>query len=190
MLGAVACSGPARQEVGSDATVPANVPPSSTEADTAGFTGTMDPVERGSDASVVTTLAAVRTAPGAGRDFERVVFELDGASLPPYVVRYDTEPPTQCGSGQPVHVAGDATLTIQLHRTRAHAERDGAMTPTITDRDRRLEQPVMRQLTLVCDFEGEVTWVLGLAGRRPFRVLELASPARLAVDVGGAPPAR
>lgn len=202
-----ACAGPARQESGdgpgrSDTTAAATPEPAApagtapvdtTPADTlpADFAGTTGPVSGGDDTpDGVATLTAVRTAPRPALGVERVVFELDGATLPAYRVEYVEGPATQCGSGRSVPLAGDAVLVVRLHHTRAHAEREGALVPTVTDRDRTLAQPVMKQLTLTCDFEGETTWALGLAGRRPFRVLELRAPTRLVVDVRGDQPAR
>lgn len=194
LLAVAACSAPPRQppEADSPATIadPAAPPAPDTGAEPATFTGDTLPVEGGDGgATGAATLVAVRTAADSGGGFERLVLELEGATLPPYRVAYASEPPSQCGSGRPVQVEGSAVLLVHLHRTRAHAERGGEMVPTVTERDRRPGRPAMRQLTLICDFEGETEWALGLAGRRPFRVLELSSPTRLVVDVaGGAPP--
>jgi hypothetical protein len=193
LLTAGACSAAPRVATDVDTTGRSAGPavPAAATTDTADFAGSIAPVDgAGSGAAGITTLVAVRTAVAPGGSYERVVFELDGPGLPAYRVAYADQPPQQCGSGSTVPVTGDAVLTIRLRQTRAHAERGGAMAPTIVDRDRRLAQPVMRQLTLICDFEGETEWVLGLAGRRPFRVLELSSPTRLVVDVGSAPAGR
>jgi hypothetical protein len=201
LLAATACSAPPRQPpdadtpaARADSAAPTAAPPIAlpdTAALPAAFAGDTQPVEGGDGGvSGAATLVAVRTAADAGRGFERLVLELEGATLPPYRVAYASEPPTQCGSGRPVPVAGGAVLLVHLHRTRVHAERGGEMVPTVTERDRRLGQPAMRQLTLTCDFEGETEWALGLAGRRPFRVLELPSPTRLVVDVASGPPPR
>ena len=56
-------------------------------------------------------------------------------------------------------------------------------TVTITKADRRLTLSVPKELKLTCDFEADVTWVLGLSARNAFRVTERAAPARLVVDV-------
>jgi hypothetical protein len=42
---------------------------------------------------------------------------------------------------------------------------------------------VLKELKLICDFEGQVEWLLGLAARNGYRVLELTEPPRLVVDV-------
>ena len=46
---------------------------------------------------------------------------------------------------------------------------------------------LVKELKLVCDFEGEVAWVLGIAAVAPYRVSELARPARLVLDVRRTP---
>ena len=40
-----------------------------------------------------------------------------------------------------------------------------------------------REIRATCDFEGEVVWVIGLAARKEFRILELEEPPRLVIDV-------
>ncbi|HEX7238784.1 MAG TPA: hypothetical protein VF263_00850 [Longimicrobiaceae bacterium] len=123
-------------------------------------------------------LRAVRSARNAGWD--RVVFEFEGAGLPPYHVEYVDRPVVHCGSGHTVPVAGDGWLQVRFNGAAAHTE-EGKV--TVAQRERKLTLPVLRELELTCDFEGEVTWVLGVARPNPFRVTELSKPARLVVDV-------
>jgi hypothetical protein len=42
---------------------------------------------------------------------------------------------------------------------------------------------VLRQVTMACDFEGEVVLALGVAAARPYHVLVERAPSRLIVDV-------
>src|SRR3546814_3971434 len=51
-------------------------------------------------------------------------------------------------------------------------------------RQRRLRLPVLRDLVRTCDFEGEVTWVAGLAGAQPYRadVLERSEERRVGTE--------
>ena len=123
------------------------------------------------------TLQAVREGAHAG--FVRIVFEFS-EQVPGYHLEYVDEPVRQCGSGEPVPVAGDAWLEVRLHPAVAHTE-VGA--PTVAERDRPLGSPPFRQLTLTCDFEGYVTWVLGLAEPNRYRVATLDDPPRLVLDV-------
>ena len=46
--------------------------------------------------------------------------------------------------------------------------------------------PYLRQAMLVQDFEGYQTWALGIQGTPCLRVLVLASPTRLVVDISAA----
>jgi hypothetical protein len=123
-------------------------------------------------------LRAVRTASHEG--FDRVVFEFGGARLPGYHVEYVDKPVRQCGSGAAVPVAGDAWLRVRLTPANAHTERGEA---TVKDLSRRTGYANLKELKSLCDFEAEVEWVLGLASPNRYRVLELANPARLVVDV-------
>ena len=123
-------------------------------------------------------LTAVRTAEHPG--FDRVVFEFAEGPLPGYRVAYLPGPAQDCGSGEEKPVAGGALLEVTLRPSNAHTE-EGQ--PTIPFREQPLTLPVLREIERTCDFEGVVTWVLGVSSGRPFRVTELSGPARLVVDV-------
>lgn len=125
----------------------------------------------------VVVLRAVRAA--GQRGFDRVVFEFEGNDVPGYRVGY-VDSAIQCGSGEAVELAGEALLQVQLTPAQAHTE---AGEPTVRERERRLDLPILKELESTCDFEADVTWVLGLASRKVFRVQELASPARLVIDL-------
>ena len=131
----------------------------------------------GSEARMA-TLESVRTARNDG--FDRVVLEFEAGRTPGYRVEYVDRPVRQCGSGQPVPLRGDAWLRIRLEPAQAHYDRGR---PTVENRARSSDLPLLRELRLICDYEGQVEWVLGLASPNPFRVTQLNSPARLLVDV-------
>lgn len=124
------------------------------------------------------TLRAVRTARNDGWD--RVVFEFEGDALPGYHVGYVDRPVVQCGSGEATEVAGNAWLEVRLTPARAHDDQGRV---TVADRERKLSLPVLRELELTCDFEADVTWVLGVTSPNRYRVQELSGPARIVVDV-------
>lgn len=153
-------------------------PPPAAEVETdpsrATWTAGITEVERSPGEAV---LQAVRSASHDG--YDRTVFEFDGG-VPGYHVEYIDEPVRQCGSGTVVPLPGDGWLEIRFAYARAHTD---AGTPTVAERSRAPELSVLRALTLTCDFEGTVTWVLGLAAPNRYRVLELSDPARLVVDV-------
>lgn len=122
-------------------------------------------------------LRDVRT--GDQQSFDRVVFEFEGTTLPDAEIKF-VERPIQCGSGLPVQVAGKVYLQVRLTPAQAHTE-EGK--PTMTHRGRKLSLPVLREIRQICDFEGEVTWILGLAERREHKTMELQGPTRLVIDI-------
>ncbi len=79
-----------------------------------------------------------------------------------------------------VPLAGDAWLSVRFSGANAHTEAGEA---TIKDRARSPNLPVVKELKLICDFEAEVEFVMGVASPNKYRVLELKSPARLVVDI-------
>lgn len=134
--------------------------------------------EESGDGVGMATLESVRTARNDG--FDRVVFEFEAGKTPGYRVEYVDRPVRQCGSGQAVPLRGDAWLRVRLEPSQAHDDRGR---PTVRDRARSADLPVLRELRLICDYEGQVEWVLGVASPNHFRVTQLNSPARLVVDV-------
>jgi len=152
-----------------DAAPPAARAPAGSGEWTAGVTE----VKRGGGS----TLRAVRAARNEGWD--RVVFQFDGAAVPGYRVGY-VDRAEHCGSGDPVQVAGQGRLEVRITPAQAHTE---AGQPTMAERQTRLALPVLREMKQTCDFEADVTWVLGVASPNRFRVSELTNPARLVVDV-------
>jgi len=182
----LACGDGARPQV--DTTLSAGQAAGDTiSAPASTFRGGTEPVEQTGPGTGVATLTAVRTAPRQAEPFERVVFEF-AERLPGYRVAYANGPVSECGSGRAVQVTGDATLLVRLESAQAHAEREGAMQSTLAERDLRPDQPLVKQMTLTCDFEGQVAWAIGLAEQRPFRVMELQDPPRLVVDLGSSTP--
>jgi hypothetical protein len=141
------------------------------------FAGTLDAVEQPRPGAPVSILREVRAASQPG--FDRVVFEFEG-SAPGYRVEYVEPPVLQCGSGEAVAVEGEAWLQVRLTPAQAHTESGEA---TVIERERHLGLPILQEIESICDFEADVTWVLGVAARNPFRVQELPSPARLVIDI-------
>ena len=126
----------------------------------------------------IATLDNVRAA--RNDDFDRLVLEFRSGALPGYRVEYVDPPVRQWGSGQVVPLRGDAWLRIRLEPARAHDERGR---PTVSDRSRQTDLPSVREMQLICDYEGQVEWIVGLGDRSRFRVTELSNPSRLVVDV-------
>jgi hypothetical protein len=111
---------------------------------------------------------------------DRLVFEFDTGGLPAWKVEYVDRPVRDCGSGEAVPVAGDAWLQIRFAGAQAHTEQGAS---TSGPRRRPLAQTVAQELVRTCDFEGEVTWVVGVARPNPYKILALSGPSRLVIDI-------
>jgi hypothetical protein len=158
--------------------------PVRTEPSKSSFPGTLETVEVERPGSAPAILREIRVASQEG--FDRVVFELAGSALPGYRVEYVAPPAVQCGSGEPVEVAGAALLQVRLSPAQAHTEAGEA---TLRERERHPGLAIVQEMESVCDFEADVTWVLGLAARNRFRVQELSGPPRLVIDIEHGSPA-
>ena len=201
-LGVGACAGPDSErtaanpsaEIGDPVTVPpAGVPPVEIPDTTTPAVETPPPppasapapdqwtaeiVEKVQPVSGVALLSDVRA--GRNEGFDRLVLEFEDDIIPSYHIEYVDRPVRQCGSGDEVPVAGDGWLSVRLEPANAHTEEGVA---TIEERSSMPGLPVILQLTMICDFEAQVEWVLGVRAPNRFRVMELAEPARLIVDV-------
>lgn len=126
-------------------------------------------------------LRSVRTATHGAEapTFDRAVFEFEEGT-PGVHVEYVDRPVRTCGSGEALYPEGDGYLEIRLDGARAHTE---AGEPTVTHDRQRVGLPNLLETVPTCDFEGTVTWVLGVASPEPYRVLRLDDPARVVVDV-------
>jgi len=118
----------------------------------------------------------------------RVVFEFDPV-VPGYTIDYVERPVTEDGSGDELAVEGEALLAVRMENA-AGARIDGeAVTPTYTGPDRVAAAGTPSAVVEVVDagdFEGVVTWVLGLRQRADtVSVSRLTGPARLVIDVPG-----
>lgn len=157
---------------------PATALPSSSAPTTPPFEGTAGIEEKKRDGMKPAILRDVRVAAHEG--YERVVFEWAGDAVPGWHVEYVDRPVRRCGSGDPTAIAGDGWLEVRMTPAQAHDDRGRA---TAGARERHPGQPIIREIESTCDFEGDVTWVIGVASPNRYRVLELASPARLVVDI-------
>lgn len=123
-------------------------------------------------------LRAVTASREAG--FDRLVFEFQGDGVPGYQVEYATQPIRACGSGDTVSLDGSRRLSVRFEPAQAH---DTLGHGTLARRALAPRLPQVQELKLVCDFEGQVEWAIGVAARRPFRLLEDSQPPRVIVDV-------
>jgi hypothetical protein len=109
--------------------------------------------------------------------FDRFVIRARSGT-PRYGVRYVSKIVAD-GSGDTVSLQGTKRLRVVLHNTRAHTQSGGVLLPGT-------KTPLcsnLRQLKLAGDFEGVVTFGLGLRRKTGFRVFRLTNPTRVVIDV-------
>ena len=123
------------------------------------------------------TLVAVRAGRHAG--FDRVVFEFRGPVPATRHIRY-VDQLVQDGSGEPVSVAGDASLEVVFEGANAHNDRGR---PTVSPRRFSPGFTALKEVAQVGDFEAVVGYGLGVDRERPFKVSTLGGPSRLVVDI-------
>jgi hypothetical protein len=116
--------------------------------------------------------------------WDRIVFEFEDVpgfpgAHPAGVVEY-TDEVFQCGSGMPVLVEGEAILQVRFDATQAHNDA-GQLTIDALE----IEGPGNSIIAAesFCDFEGVVQWAIGTSGEENFKVVFLADPNRVVIDV-------
>lgn len=137
---------------------------------------TKEPVEVRRDNGPIVPVTAVALSIEGG--VERVTFTFD-AGLPGYRIGY-VDAPTHCGSGEPAAIDGTAFLEIAMTPALAHTEEGQPLIGPIAFDP---AANAIKDLEPTCDFEGHVTWVIGVDGKKPFSARELLGPQRLLVDV-------
>jgi hypothetical protein len=157
-------------------------PPSTPAVAAQPLTGaSTDPADQPPGGSAVAHLRAVRSAAQDG--YDRVVFAFDDA-LPGYHAEYAERPITQDGSGDAVDVHGAAVITIQMTRA-SGVDLSQPSAPVVYTGPVRLRPstPVVAELVRTGDFEGTLSWAIGVRRRAAFRVTTLMDPPRIIVDV-------
>jgi hypothetical protein len=119
----------------------------------------------------------LRVTTGHHATFDRVVFRFSSRA-PGYYVRYVSQP-TNDASGNPVALAGNRFLAVTMHSV-ASAQ---AGKPAAPQGRQRPRYPQLRALVGTGDFEGYVSYTLGLRSKSGFRAFTLRNPDRLVVDV-------
>jgi hypothetical protein len=129
----------------------------------------------GGSTTVHSHVTDVRVAKHAS--FDRFVVEFSTVRLPHYRLtpkssaHFVLDP-----SGAPVTLLGSAGLKLVMHTATGRGTYFGSA-------DFRTGFPQLREARLLGDFEGYVTWGLGLAHASCKRVFRLTSPTRLVIDV-------
>jgi hypothetical protein len=129
-------------------------------------------------APTVPTLVGIRAAHHPG--FDRVVFDFAGGLPASRRATYVDELQGD-GSDLPVRIAGQAILRLRLEPAQAH----DAAGPTAPAR-RAFALPNVMTTVRSSDFEGVVTYGIGLERRTGFHVFTLRNPDRVVVDIDAA----
>ena len=124
-------------------------------------------------------LIGVRAAHNPG--FDRVVFEFSGGLPSSTPDTGYVGGPALIGdpSGRPVYVAGRYILQFTMRGVRGHTENGTDTSPNRT----AFALPNVLTVVQSGDFEGVVTYGIGVASRQSFRVFTLSSPPRVVVDI-------
>jgi hypothetical protein len=171
LIGAAACGSSRRATTSTPTTLTA---PSSTTS-TSVFAGSTSPT---SAPGTRATLTGFRHAaqPGA----ERLVFDFQDGP-PGYQVHYVSGRSVAKPSGQLATVAGDAAIEVVFNPAMAH---DDQGHPTVTgSQPVKIAEGSVVEAVLVEDFEGYVSFAVGVLGHPAFHVSVLSAPPRIAVDV-------
>jgi len=143
----------------------------------ANFTGILGTTHQSHAANHVNQILSVQHACCEG--FDRLVFAVDGIHEPTYTIQYAAPPFSGCGSGNTHHVPGNAFLTIRMSPAQAHGNNQAAL-PRYTS----YSCHNLKHLAITCDFESDLTFVVGLKSKKPYRVIEVQNPStRLIVDI-------
>lgn len=135
-------------------------------------------------------LTAVRVAASTvAPSGSRIVFEFDPVA-PGYAVDYIERPVTEDGSGEEVTVEGVAVLQVRMADAATARIEGEKVIRTYTGPDRIKASGaggIAVEAVDVGDFEGQVTWAVGLRAKPAnLTIFTLTGPPRLVIDV---PPA-
>lgn len=111
--------------------------------------------------------------------FDRIVFEF-AAGKPDYIIQYlPSNIYTSDAGDEKIKIAGKRFLQITLYVAGAFEN----MPCEIEDApEKKLNFPSILQIENAGWFEGIRDYIVGVSGKKPFRVRELTNPSRLVVD--------
>ncbi len=122
----------------------------------------------------VANVVAARVSPQTG--YDRFVLQFD-ATVPSYTVKRQASPVFSAGaSGQTLTLSGTSGALVRVHVSSAATTFTGS-----TDISHG-EYPVLKEARQTEDFEGYVSWGLGLGKPACLRAFTLTDPSRLVVD--------
>jgi hypothetical protein len=130
--------------------------------------------DAGGGSAGIDGVTAVRVDESAG--YDRFVMQFDG-QVPVFTVKRQAKPVfTQGGSGQTITLSGTSGVLVSLRSASQSATYSGPTDFT------QAGFGVLKEARLTQDFEGTVSWGLGLGSPACMRVFTLVAPARLVID--------
>jgi len=113
---------------------------------------------------------------GQQTDYDRFVLQFDGP-VPTYTAKRQASPTFKMSpSNQPITLSGTYGVLVTVHSATEASTYSG---PTDISHG---EFRVIKEARLTQDFEGSVSWALGLDHAACMRTFTLTSPSRLIVD--------
>jgi hypothetical protein len=145
------------------------------------FEGTQEPVEATPPPGITTALLVNVKTQVLG-PFDRVTFEFR-EGLPGFRIEYVEPPIIADPSGLQVEIDGAAFLQVRMERAAGHDPDTGQQTYT-GGLELTPGLPQVLELERTGDFEGVLTWAIGMNSRADFRVLQvLEDPPGLVIEV-------
>jgi len=128
---------------------------------------------KGGSANIV-GVTAVRVDQHPG--YDRFVLQFD-SQVPVYTVKRQAKPVFMQGaSGQTITLSGTVGVLVTLHSASQSGSYSGPSDFT------QAGFPILKEARLTEDYEGTVSWGLGLGSAACMRVFALVDPARLVID--------
>ena len=134
---------------------------------------TKSEVARKKDFSSNQTGTLTRIRSSQHKNFDRIVFEFAGGSLPMYQTLWEKPPFFEGETDIPVKIAGSKFLTIQFYPNGEWIK---------GYKVEKADFPMLRETALTYNWEGTTAFTLGLKSDTKFRVIELENPTRLVID--------
>jgi hypothetical protein len=131
---------------------------------------------RGNDSDASARLVGLDAAKGSGVESMTFTFA-DTKVLPKYLVKY-VDAVRQHPEDDPVPLGGSAFLQVGFALTNPNTHGRLSVPPDLAP-----AQPLVKEILLVRNVDGEMAFGVGLDRRTPFRVRELSEPTRLVVEV-------
>lgn len=156
-------------------TTPSTSTSSTSTSSTTAFVGATTPTSIASHASATALLTDVTVGDG-------VVTLTFRSEVPGIDVRFVEPPVTQDASGEKVEVDGDAFLQVRMEPASAVDLSKDPFEETYDGPDRLPGTDPITEVVKTGDFEANLTWVIGLASKRPYRVEAADSTVRVYIS--------